>query len=290
MGEKNINDKSIVIETPPSILYKYADWHNPHHKCLLTVPEVYFASADSFNDPYDCGISARYDKWTQDDCISAWRPIIQNRNPEASDKEIDAELELYLQNHRLNPEKTSMDIDNMQLKYVHERMGIFALSEHNDSTLMWSHYSNKHQGLCIGYNTPKLGEIIEDHIRAIYLKPIMIHFLKVKYKREYPEIYHDPRQISMEVFFARLLTKFEDWHYEDEWRIIIGINPRSKALERKVPIKIDAIGNIWLGLRMPESDIADIIQTLKRFNYAGELFKAKQIRYSYRLDFEPIKY
>ena len=50
------------LEGIPPILYKHRDWSDQHQKRLLTDGEIYFASADQFNDPFDCSIPVRYRK------------------------------------------------------------------------------------------------------------------------------------------------------------------------------------------------------------------------------------
>jgi len=41
------------------ILYKYRDWENINYRKTISNNEIYFASGNEFNDPFDCAILFR---------------------------------------------------------------------------------------------------------------------------------------------------------------------------------------------------------------------------------------
>ncbi|MDO4332786.1 MAG: DUF2971 domain-containing protein [Eubacteriales bacterium] len=77
---------------------------------------------------------------------------------------------------------------------------IACFSERPDSLLMWGHYANNHRGICVGYDLKKL---IENY-----------DCLPVIYEEELPQ------NINNAHILKDTLTKYRDWEYEKEWRII----------------------------------------------------------------------
>ena len=65
---------------------------------------------------------------------------------------------------------------------------------------MWGHYANNHRGVCIGY---PLKELIEkyDCFPVIYSEELVQHKGK-------------------ESILQEILTKYKEWEYEQEWRIV----------------------------------------------------------------------
>lgn len=87
-----------------------------------------------------------------------------------------------------------------------QEVGVLCLSAVGDSILMWSHYGKQHTGLCLGFEsspyTPFFGRAQE-----------------VLYDENLPTV--DVFNTSCETQVDQLfLTKYSDWHYEKEWRII----------------------------------------------------------------------
>lgn len=107
-------------------------------------------------------------------------------------------------------------------------VGIFSLSEANNSELMWSHYGSNHSGLAIGFG--RSADCMLGNTR---------HTLQVTYASEKPvfkggfknevTIYADSSGgtrsstcVSFEddVFRAAISTKTPAWAYECEWRYV----------------------------------------------------------------------
>ena len=77
---------------------------------------------------------------------------------------------------------------------------ISCFSERSDSMVMWGTYANCHRGICVGYS---LKEIVEkyDCLPVIYEKTL-------------------PRYTDDTSILINTLTKYIDWEYEHEWRIV----------------------------------------------------------------------
>jgi Protein of unknown function (DUF2971) len=86
-----------------------------------------------------------------------------------------------------------------------KRCGMLCFSKHWNNPLLWSHYADKHRGMCLGF------EIDENT-----LKP-------VTYVSDRPELLMPPTEESINQL---LFTKFEDWQYEEELRNWFHLNER----------------------------------------------------------------
>jgi len=90
-----------------------------------------------------------------------------------------------------------------------KRLRVACFTIRNDNTRMWSHYADKHKGLCVGYSTSGISLNSWD-------------ILPVKYKTQIPKsktlYYNDANAYK---FFENLVTcKSKDWDDQEEWRYI----------------------------------------------------------------------
>lgn len=125
---------------------------------------------------------------------------------------------------------------------------VYCLSEKMNSILMWSHYANNHEGFCIGYDMKELDlKVQELTMPVIYSNKLA------------KEI-----NINNNDFLYSLLSKCEEWEYEQEWRIIdinnFLLNKKDNYLEMKP-------SELYLGAKINSKDK----ETLK------EIAKEKQL-------------
>jgi hypothetical protein len=82
-------------------------------------------------------------------------------------------------------------------KETGEKFGLICFTRRWHNPLLWSHYADKHRGICLGFDVDDRG-----------LKP-------VSYVKERPTLQIPPTLESMnEILFA----KYRDWKYEEECR------------------------------------------------------------------------
>jgi hypothetical protein len=89
------------------------------------------------------------------------------------------------------------------------RFGMLCLSETWRNPLLWSHYADRHRGICLGFD-----------VQDAFVK-------KVTYVNERIEL-HPP--LSEETMQCLLFTKYAGWNYEQEWRCwvrLTDIDPNS---------------------------------------------------------------
>lgn len=114
---------------------------------------------------------------------------------------------------------------------------------------MWSHYAGEHTGFCIKYKLSKhfiKQEEDEDNHEHMYLKSIIYSNDKINM---------NVHSINSDLAFA---TKYKDWEYEDEVRLIV-YNPN--RMDDFYGIKLDEeseIEAIFFGYRCSEQTITTI--------------------------------
>ena len=273
----------------PPILYKYADWSNDYHKRLITSPEIYLAYSNSFNDPFDCAVSPRYELWTLDDRKELIRQFIKRNNPQMDEKLLDEKVEEEYAGIGVEYESRLEQVRDNQTNFIHKYVGISCYSKIKDSILMWSHYAKSHKGFCIGYNSSKLGDSVLKYVESLNPTYKWVAYVKVDYSKEYPEIKPSTDLENSDDFANRLAFKFDHWRYEEEWRLTVGVSRGEMPFsERIVKIPKEAIAEIYLGMHMSEENIAEIISILKQIGYKCPLFQMKKIEYSYQLAYNKI--
>ncbi|ELJ8516553.1 DUF2971 domain-containing protein [Vibrio cholerae] len=159
----------------------------------------------------------------------------------ASKKQLNDPIEL--------PTLSKLDSENL----IDTNYRICSLSNNSNSMLMWSHYAQEHQGIMVEYWFG--GEF-----------PCGVGVEKVSYANE------SKRNLEKDlyVFNQYLLTKNNDWSYEDEVRIFSNVKEKINFESFEYPntdrTKINArICSITLGCDFPDDKrklIANIVNTI----------------------------
>ena len=148
-GIKDILQES--SEIVPKILYRYYKF-DEYTERIFKNNEVYFQSPAKFNDPFDSKITFFYkcSKTQEKKYLREWarnyRPDIYLLRKKYLQLEKKIKKEGIETHHIINNAKNDFQ------KY-RKQMGVFCITEKKDNILMWSHYTNSHDGFCIGFNT-----------------------------------------------------------------------------------------------------------------------------------------
>jgi len=93
---------------------------------------------------------------------------------------------------------------------MNERNGLLCFSENWNNPVLWSHYADKHKGICLGFDVTD-GMLI----KAVYSNKLVPVKLDKTVKT--------PR--FTEQFMKKLLaTKFSHWKYEEEYRLYVKLD------------------------------------------------------------------
>ncbi len=189
------------------LLYKYRKV-DENTLSIFINDEVYFSSVESFNDPFDGQLNLF-------DGLKAFVENSKELEPPDDYSEI----------------KQICDDANKDLANT----GVFSLSSTNNQVVMWSHYSDHHKGICIGFSGEGLMEEFKS-TRHPTCYDVLYDESKpfVKLLKDYGASGLRPFDfLDADVFQILVEYKHKDWDYEQEVRFLrnfvgpVKINPNN---------------------------------------------------------------
>ncbi len=243
----------------PQNLYKYRPLDDGEGEKrsleILKKSEFWFASAPTFNDPFDCNLSE----------------VLQHS---------EEDIEAYIDKHGFSSKKRSnikkkfsddpSSIRNMAInsraKAINSR-GILSLSSNYDQILMWSHYASSHTGMVIGLDILEDPEFFEIPFRVSYVD-------------EYEPLDYFAKQ--KESIKKNISTKSKSWAYEEELRIF-------KESVKTYQISRKAIKTIHFGCKTPDEKIHEIIKSCATWDLSHlRFYKASPAHGAFKLTFDEV--
>jgi hypothetical protein len=255
----------------PEYLYRFTTVDRAEE--ILTQASIFFPSPADFNDPFDCKFrpvsSASFLKRQRFS-----RELIRERNPNLPKRQVK-------QWARRASSKASFEEGTRRLMArIAASVGMLCLTSRNDSILMWSHYANRHQGVCVQFRG---------------LEELPCPPLPIVYSDKYPEL----DLLAYEPFLARqdelarakqrelvermYLTKAKDWSYEHEWRIIDWAAARAGSRGFH-SINPNHLTGIIFGCRITKEDGEKIRACVVQMKTPIRLYQAAQSSTAFRLD------
>lgn len=259
----------------PKILYKFRTWEDPcqeiqYGRRLLTENEVYFASVDQFNDPFDGSLPFRYkrEELTSDNIFKKLFEVFAKMHPDKSATEIHQLCWERQQSGDFDSDFYWQNFHPYFIQKFRETFGVLSLASMCNNILMWSHYADSHKGYCIGLDSDILFECCRAQIG------------KVHYANKFPFI--PLFDESPNGLIGLTVTKSKKWKYEREVRVV-NTSPR-----QTVKLPEEAFLRIVLGCRMPESHKKAIYALLANKFSKSKVFETQINNRQFQLDFLPI--
>ena len=276
----------------PSRLYKYRHFDDLALESLV-LDMLYFADPSKFNDPLDTRPSLEVDVEEEDlkailktlveqrvsDEMSAGLKAGKVRGARAADH-VDRHSRRQADNvlrevdyYATDPE--SGGLKNLLGHYIEEellrryRNGIFCLARRANCPLMWSHYGDQHQGICIGYSVPERTTVHE----VKYGGSRLIKASKVAAMLEGSD------SAGRQVDEAVLLRKAPLWRYEREWRLIGRQGLHHSTLE---------LEEIVFGFRCSHAVKYAVMRALQGRERSVEFFEIRETRGRFPLKKQPL--
>uniref|UniRef100_UPI003F4C5909 DUF2971 domain-containing protein n=1 Tax=Brachyspira catarrhinii TaxID=2528966 RepID=UPI003F4C5909 len=172
--------------------------------------------------------------------------------------------EIWLSNTKLFNDPVDPSIKRKNKNNIYndllDKIKVGCLTSKNNNTLMWSHYADKHRGICIEYNISKIFIDKNSSIRKVNYNKNMAYEEKMDYIKRFSDIRIDDKNITtlLELF----CIKSKEWEYEDEYRILYyDSTSNSNGITIKLPIK-----NIYFGTETSEEDKKLIYDIIKNIN------------------------
>lgn len=205
----NESNKVPMTKSTPRFLFRYLR-DDANLLDALTTPYLWFSSPDSLNDPFD--LTNVLDVSTSDENL-VWyiNKYAGKYFPEGI---------LKLKETLQNPEskKKMMDVMQLILKAMHEaylkRIGLCCFSFVNNSTLLWSHYSGGHTGVCLVIDAKRF--IKDFSLIKINYNNALPKWNLVEGRKQWGESWEYNQNYDQVV----LGTKYKEWEYEQEYRLI----------------------------------------------------------------------
>lgn len=260
----------------PTTLYRYRPFSTSTLE-MLCHDRLYFANPGTFNDPLDCSPSVECDS-SMKEMQGLLSELIHRRvksevlnslgrawatglNAVAhADKRAQLEAQRELSEIAYNSKdpfftehatpavvKQGLTIRQIETELRrHYERGVCCFSTSYASPLLWSHYGDQHQGLCIGYSLnrrpqPNPQRVIYGGKRSIRTSSLIKALIQ-----------GDPEAVK-ELDRDVLLRKARGWGYEKEWRLIGRQGDQESPLLMK---------EVIFGLRCPLSVQHAVIRAL----------------------------
>jgi len=232
--------------------------------------QIFLNAPCNFNDPYDFAPNFRLSRPSKEEaarCIE----VLQKNNP--NDNTIpDLQLEADDEYEKFCDEivHNIAILLKLYIKRSSEDVGVSCFAESKDIMLMWSHYANHHKGFCLEYDTKE--------------EPFC-NVCPVDYVIDFPEIkshflFEDD---DLKTYIRLLTTKFRDWSYEREWRII------GPSAGSKLKYSSQALKAIYFGTKTDPQDMETIRNIVRSYNENVQLYKGKMNETRFQIDFEKIE-
>lgn len=266
-------------EERPKLVYKYRAFSH-HTLDMLVEDRLYFADPSTFNDPLDTKpkLDPDIDNVALERVLEvliaqrveaelkAAAKTIRYKGPKTlahigrqSESAFRRRLE-DLRYHDMDSEITVADPIQLLLAAEVEAellqrysKGIVALGERADCPLMWSHYGDQHNGICVGYSIP--AEIAVHRVRYDAEPLVKASLVQAMLDGD--------AAAQKQVDEAVLLRKAPDWKYENEWRLIGDRGAQNNPLE---------LSEVVFGLRCPTAVKFTIFRALQERQQGLEFF------------------
>ncbi len=147
----------------------------------------------------------------------------------------------------------------MESNKLFDAYPILSLSKNSKSNLMWAHYSDSHQGFCIEFKSQYMkADKVEYH--GVIQQVKLLDMVRMYFGDP------DGEKLSKDIWKA-LLTKLNEWKYEEEYRFIGGDSMGGGRIQNgekilKFPYVTEAVESIIFGCRMDDKVKKYIAQNL----------------------------
>jgi len=229
-------------------LYKYRGFSGQHAvnnlRDMIVRSRLRLNAPSSFNDPYEFNVDISLDS-TQEQRLNRFTQLVAEQAPSAPEgRRVQMVSDLMTRPDAQHVKRCQESLDR-----IRHQSGVLCFAGDPRSLLMWSHYGENHEGVCLQF------ERIRDF-------PVLGHAVHVAYQEQFPKA-------NWIVDFMKgvgemLLTKHQGWKYEEECRVT-SIDNANRYLQ----VRPDALRAIIFGCRISESNLKIIDGLLKEREALG---------------------
>lgn len=239
------------VEVIDGLFFKYRSLKQALE--ILRENELCFSSPATFNDPFDSTF------WLQNEGTKEeWEDHLYWID--LDEETVEYMLTYELQNTGENTYKLSKNIHKNPFKNQKKfknHAHILSLSRINNNILMWSHYASNHEGVCLCFKAE-----LKDEELGFYFDSEFLPLHEVKYKEYFPKPINmlNPDKNEFKSFMDFLTTKYDDWKYENEYRLIVPNMGQKKRLTKQYEKK--SLEGIIFGLCTSRDNIRQVYEII----------------------------
>lgn len=204
---------------------------------ILKSNRLYFSNPTAFNDPFDMNNSLVDTNVTKKEAIE-WIKHYTHKST--------AEKKKIIKEIGENTKKISNAM-TFALEQQKKMTGVTCFSKSYSNTLLWSHYGDKHKGVCLGFKffpTSPADDLLVMHVN--YVDKII------------PINYFRNQDIAL---FYWIFTKSHVWEYEEEIRAVV--TNRTGLIE----FSKSCLTEVHFGLRTTLQERSDFLNLLEILEY-----------------------
>jgi len=239
----------------PSLLYKYRDWKDEHHKNVIFKGQFFLSNPKSFEDKFDCSIPLDFDSIKDKDIRRRYLSYSKSFNPNYSKLDHQRYVEHWFKKGLLRHTDTCREIEQEFFDRFDQQAGVLSLAIKPTLPQMWKKYADNYQGYCIGIDFKHISK--ETNLFDSYGY--------VSYKNRLPSIspLTNPRT-EYKTWTTQIFAKLKFWAFEEEYRIFkMSFNSPLSDIERIINIPEPYIKEIILGMNMNLEAKAEITDFTK---------------------------
>jgi len=181
------------------------------------------------------------------------------------------------------------------LARIDQQVGVLCLSQDADNLLLWSHYANSHNGICLQFDIrrhraafPRLHRVsyqaevldleaaLQDLLHTLGRRPQLLLDIAALMRASPADDDHPVRQIERWFY-----TKSLDWAYEKEWRALCN-----RPGGNRFPAR--ALSGIIIGCVNSAENLALIRQAIRHKRPRPKLYLARKQTDRFALTIEPL--
>lgn len=223
-----------IKQPPPRFLYKYrgfaGEFDEDNLRDAIVHSVVRLSAPVEFNDPFD--MRCRFIvEGTEQERLARYTSLIdeQMRYASPADKRVAIGNMMAATQHGGKIQRS--------VSSIRQTTGVYCFAGNAKSVLMWSHYADKHRGVCLQFDTSRDFPVLSRAVRVIQVKGENLP--TVNYIVGF-----------MDQIEGMLLSKHEGWEYEQERRIILY-----RQSGCYLDIRPDCLRSIIFGLHATEASI-----------------------------------
>jgi hypothetical protein len=229
------------------IVYHFSNFEIALNEIILK-QSLKFSNPELFNDPFDCNENLLKVSITEKSIKEAFKQIPNNFSPE---------IKMELIKQLMDPKIISETLKKKKKNYK-----ISCFSKICTEVLMWSHYADKHNGICVGFD-----------FRHRYGEKFIL--CPIRYLDEIKSL--DGETDVNRIIMYWLTTKSRRWAYEEEIRAI-AISTETEDVEF-INYEPKYIKEIIFGSNVSQQKIDSTILKIKesRISNSNILYKRMKI-------------